>query len=248
MIFDYHLHTPLCQHAKGHPREYVLAAQKAGLSEIGFSDHNPMPTQFDSWRMAPDQLPEYLKLIDEARTEFPDFPVRLGLECDYIAGYEDHIRMLAKAAEWDYFIGSVHYLILPLPPSSLISANQQEPWPMDSDSPRHLKKWSEYPVEEIWQRYFDEYGRMAASGLFDFLAHPDLVKKLATPSRTITALLKSARPACANRRAKFIRAGNSSKWRSSGIFPFLSIPILISRKKWVMNLSRRDNWQKKLVI
>jgi histidinol-phosphatase (PHP family) len=158
---DYHLHTPLCQHAVGAPREYVLAAQQAGLEEIGFSDHNPMPTQFDDWRMGPDQLPEYLALVEEARGEFPAYRIRLGLECDFIPGQEDHIRALAARAEWDYLIGSVHYI--------------RPDW--DVDNPRHLKRWSEQPVEEVWQSYFDAYQKMVESCLFDFLAHPDLVKK-----------------------------------------------------------------------
>jgi histidinol-phosphatase (PHP family) len=161
MRTDYHLHTPLCGHATGAPRDYVLAAQKAGLAEIGFSDHNPMPTQFDNWRMAPDQLPEYLGLVEEARREFPDYPIRLGLECDFIPGKEDHIRHLAAQADWDYLIGSVHYI--------------SDGW--DVDNPKHMNRWSEQPVEEIWQAYFDAYTKMAESCLFDFLAHPDLVKK-----------------------------------------------------------------------
>ncbi len=161
MRTDYHLHTPLCGHAVGAPREYVLAAQRAGLAEIGFSDHNPMPTQFDDWRMAPGQLPEYFALIAEARREFPDYPIRLGLECDFIPGQENHIRELAARAEWDYLIGSVHYIT--------------PDW--DVDNPKHLKRWNEQPVEQVWQLYFEAYTKMAQSCLFDFLAHPDLVKK-----------------------------------------------------------------------
>ena len=49
---DYHIHTTLCHHAVGDPIEYVQAAQRAGLTEIGFADHNPMPEQFDGWRMS----------------------------------------------------------------------------------------------------------------------------------------------------------------------------------------------------
>jgi histidinol-phosphatase (PHP family) len=161
MRTDYHLHTPLCGHAAGAPRDYVLAARQAGLAEIGFSDHNPMPTQFDDWRMAPDQLFEYVALVEEARTEFPHYPIRLGLECDYIPGYEGHIHHLAERAEWDYLIGSVHYI--------------SPDW--DVDNPKHLKRWAEQPVEEIWEAYFRAYTRMVESCLFDFLAHPDLVKK-----------------------------------------------------------------------
>jgi len=158
---DYHLHTPLCGHAFGAPREYILAAQKAGLAEIGFSDHNPMPTQFDDWRMRPDQLGEYVALIQKAQGEFPQFPVRLGLECDFIPGYEEHIQKLAAAADWDYLIGSVHYVT--------------PEW--DIDNPKHLKRWAEQPVDDIWRAYFAAYTKMIESRLFDFLAHPDLVKK-----------------------------------------------------------------------
>ena len=161
MRTDYHTHTPLCGHATGAPREYVLAAQKAGLAEIGFSDHNPMPTQFDDWRMAPDQLPHYLAMVDEARRKFPAYPIRLGLECDFIPGYEGHIRHLAAQAQWDYLIGSVHYVT--------------PDW--DIDNPKHLKRWKEQPVEQIWQAYFAAYTKMVESRLFDFLGHPDLVKK-----------------------------------------------------------------------
>ncbi len=161
MRTDYHMHTPLCGHAAGMPRDYVLAAQKAGLAEIGFSDHNPMPTQFDDWRMAPDQLPVYLKMIAEVQSEFPDYPIRLGLECDFIPNFEGHIRYLADQADWDYLIGSVHYVT--------------PDW--DIDNPKHLKRWTEHPVEDIWQSYFDAYTKMVESCLFDFVAHPDLVKK-----------------------------------------------------------------------
>ena len=155
------MHTRLCGHATGEPRDYVLAAQKAGLVEIGFSDHNAMPTQFDDWRMGPGQLPEYIEMIESVQREFPRYPVRLGLECDFIPGFEGHVKNLAGQAEWDYLIGAVHYVTTE--------------W--DIDNPKHLKRWTEQPVDEIWRAYFAAYTKMIESCLFDFLAHPDLVKK-----------------------------------------------------------------------
>jgi histidinol-phosphatase (PHP family) len=133
----------------------------SGLSEIGFSDHNPMSTQFDDWRMAPDELPAYLQLVEEARADFPDFPIRLGLECDFIPGQEDHLRALATQADWDYLIGAVHYI--------------RDDWDVDNPFKRDL--WKQLPVEEIWTRYFKLYTQAIHSGHFDFMAHPDLVKK-----------------------------------------------------------------------
>lgn len=164
-LADYHLHTPLCRHAVGAPEEYVAAAQAAGLEEIGFSDHCPMPgpEPFDDWRMLRAELPRYVEMIAAAREAAAPFPVRLGLECDFIAGQEGWIEELAGAADWDYLIGSVHYL--------------GPGW--DVDNPRHLSRFtaSTTAVEDIWQRYWEAFGQCARSGLFDFLAHPDLVKK-----------------------------------------------------------------------
>lgn len=161
MLFDYHIHTPLCHHATGELREYVRVAQERGLVEMGFADHNPMPTQFDDWRMGPDELPLYIKMVEEARVEFSGFPIRLGMECDFIPGYEEHIRSLAEKARFDYFIGSVHYIT--------------PDW--DIDNPEKIEKWKDRPCEEVWKLYFQMYTRAAQSGLFDFLGHSDLVKK-----------------------------------------------------------------------
>ena len=110
MLTDYHTHTPLCLHAEGHPREYAAQARARGLAELGLSDHNPMPEYFDEWRMTLADLPRYFEMVDEARAENPGFPIRLGLECDYLEGQERWIEKTASLARWDYLIGSVHYI------------------------------------------------------------------------------------------------------------------------------------------
>src|SRR6516225_4425343 len=103
---DYHIHTPLCHHATGEPEEYIAAARRIGLDEIGFADHNPMPESFDNWRMSIEELPRYIEMIERVRSG--DITVRLGLECDYIAGQEQWLEEVAGKADWDYLIGSVH--------------------------------------------------------------------------------------------------------------------------------------------
>jgi len=158
---DYHLHTPLCHHAEGLPVEYAKAAIDLGLDEIGFSDHNPMPEPFDDWRMDIGDLPRYFELVQAAREQYPALPIRLGLECDYISGKENWIEQLAARAEWDYLIGSVHYI--------------SPGW--DVDNPKWIGRFKERPVAEIWEMYWKAYEQCIRSGLFDFVAHPDLVKK-----------------------------------------------------------------------
>ena len=113
MYCDYHTHTPLCLHASGTPQEYVQSAVRAGLREYGISDHAPMQEEpFDDWRMKQADMGAYLDWIREA-TELAaphGLTVKAGLECDWFPGIEpwtDHLRGLY---EWDYLIGSVHYL------------------------------------------------------------------------------------------------------------------------------------------
>jgi len=161
MPADYHLHTPLCKHAVGHPREYAAKGQALGLPEIGLSDHSPMSEYFDDWRMALDEFPIYLEMVDEARVEFPNLPIRLGLEVDFLKGGEEWIRKLSRLADFDYFIGSVHYIT--------------EDWAVDD--PRHISRFSGEAVNEIWSAYWKLYEEAIRTGLFDFMAHPDLPKK-----------------------------------------------------------------------
>ena len=160
-LADYHIHTPLCRHAEGWPVEYARVAVERGLAEIGFSDHSPMPEYFDDWRMLIEELPGYLDSVEQARAAFPALPIRVGLEVDFIPGQERWIAQLSGMADWDYLIGSVHYIA--------------PGW--DVDNPAHLARFEEQPVAEIWRLYFDAYEQCIRSGFFDFVAHPDLPKK-----------------------------------------------------------------------
>jgi histidinol-phosphatase (PHP family) len=162
MPADYHTHTPLCRHAEGVPEAFVDAAIAAGLTEYGISDHAPQrPEPFDDWRMLEAELPEYFAWIEQARAHGGSrIPIRAGMECDWLDGGEDWIADLASRFDWDYLIGSVHYL---------------GDW--DFDNPKWLGRWAGSDVEAVWTHYWKTYARMAESGLFDILGHPDLVKK-----------------------------------------------------------------------
>jgi histidinol-phosphatase (PHP family) len=159
---DYHMHTPLCRHATGEPTELAAAALKAGLSEIGFSDHNPMPRDdFDDWRMKAAELDEYVARVERARHDYPNLRIKLALEVDYLPGYEDWVRDLAGRHPWDYLIGSVHYV--------------SDAWAIDN--PATLSEWDKRDPMEVWTAYFQRLTMAAESGLFDIIGHVDLCKK-----------------------------------------------------------------------
>lgn len=164
IMTDYHTHTPLCLHAEGTPRQYVESALAKGLTEYGISDHAPMPEEpYDQWRMKQSDLPAYFDWIDEARELAKDTPlsIRSGLECDWVPGIEPWIEHLNSLRNWDYLIGSVHYL--------------DDKWAFDD--PQSLSFWKRTNVEEAWTRYWNLYAAMARSGLFTIMGHADLIGK-----------------------------------------------------------------------
>ena len=173
---DYHLHTPLCRHAKGEPGEYAARDLALGLDEIGFSDHSPMKRDnFDNWRMRFDQLDEYVAKVRQAQKAFPALSIKLGLEVDFLPGHEDWIQDLARRHPWDYFIGSVHYVA--------------ESWALDN--PEDIRKWAERDPIEVWSVYFERLGLAAESKLFDIIGHADLPKKFGIyPKQDVTPLFE----------------------------------------------------------
>ncbi len=102
---------------------------------------------------AHDDLDAYCSFVRE-RTD-----LRLGIEADFVPGAEDRMANLLQARDFDYVIGSVHFIR-----EGAVDMDDYSVW----DSGRS--------VEEIWRRYFETIGEAARSGLFDVLAHPDLVK------------------------------------------------------------------------
>lgn len=162
MTASLHNHTPLCGHAEGSPEAYVDAAIAADLAAFGVSEHAPMlPEPFDDWRMRVADLPTYLDWIERARIHAAGrIPVRCGLECDWFDHSAGWIEVLAGKHDWDYLIGAVHYL---------------DGW--NFDHPDEQAKASAADIADVWTHYWKAYARMADSGLFDILAHPDLIKK-----------------------------------------------------------------------
>jgi len=159
---DLHMHTPLCRHATGEPVDYARRAIELGLKEIGFSDHSPMrQDDFDDWRMRFDQLSEYVENVRRAQKEFPQLTIRLALEVDYLPGHEDWIRELSGLHDWDYLIGSVHYV--------------SDSWAIDN--PHMISEWSKRNPAEVWSVYFERLTMAAETGLFQIIGHVDLPKK-----------------------------------------------------------------------
>ena len=67
-IYDSHMHTPLCKHARGPLSAYAERAEQKGLRGITFTCHSPMPDGWDAGlRMTLAQLPQYVDMVERAR-------------------------------------------------------------------------------------------------------------------------------------------------------------------------------------
>src|SRR5438309_12023192 len=173
---DYHMHTPLCRHATGEPTELAAHALKVGLTEIGFSEHNPMlRDDWDDWHMLQADLDEYVEKVQKAQRDHPQLTIKLAMEVDFIPGHEEWIRDLAARHPWDYLIGAVHYV--------------SDSWHLDN--PTRISEWKHRDPMEVWTAYFDRLTRAAESGLFDIIAHADLCKKFCFyPAQDCTPLFR----------------------------------------------------------
>ncbi len=201
VLYETHAHTLLCGHASGTPTDYATAAGQRGLAGIFFTCHNPMPHGYSTeFRMAEHQYAGYLEWVASTRCQHVgSVDVRVGLECDYLPEFEPWLSRQITSAPLEYVLGSVH------PQYSEYGARFGSP-----DGPG------------FFHRYFDHLALAAESGLFDCLAHPDIVKIVA-PDRWS---LEACRPwveACLDRIAA---TGVAVEYNTSGTLkaPFEEYP------------------------
>lgn len=166
MLIDYHTHHARCGHAKGSLEEYVQQGIERGIAQLGLSDHMPLihvdpATYYPEMAMPMEELPRYVEEVLELKSKYSSqIDIRLGLEGDYIEGYEEHIESIIKAYPWDYVIGSVHFL---------------GEW--DISDFRQVHEWNGKDVYAQYVRYYDAVSKAAKTGFYDIMGHLDVIKR-----------------------------------------------------------------------
>ena len=155
VLYESHSHTPLCKHAVGDPAEYAAVAEQRGLKGIIITCHAPLPDGLGiDHRMAPEDFGRYVDLVAAAREAFAGrVDVRLGLESDYFPGIERWTEKLHARAPLHHVLGSVHMQVT-----------------------HYRAKYFTGDFLAYQRTYFEHLAESAETGLFDTLAHPDLVK------------------------------------------------------------------------
>ena len=187
-MLDYHLHlwphgdrgvwdTTVEQVAA-----YCERAAEAGVREIALTEHLHRFRQFDAalgrfWESDPDpllcqsmaaywgeecraDLDRYVEVVLECKAA--GLPVVLGLEVDHYEGRMDEVARLLDGYPFDVLLGSVHWI---------------GAWGFDNfHDAAFAAEWDKHTVEEVWDNYTRALEELAASGVCDVLAHPDLCK------------------------------------------------------------------------
>ena len=168
MLTDYHVHlrtdepenTAARFFTAANAERYREAASERGIAELGVAEHIYRFTaameiwQHPFWRQyAHDDLDYYCGFVRE------ETDLRLGIEMDFIPGAEDRIANVLDGRDWDYVVGSVHFLR-----DHSLDTEDYSIWGAGESADR------------IWRRYFETVAHSALSGLYDIIGHPDLVK------------------------------------------------------------------------
>ncbi|MEK5252006.1 histidinol-phosphatase HisJ [Paenibacillus sp. FSL F4-0125] len=166
MHIDYHTHHERCGHAVGKLEEYVQRGIALGLQQLGLSDHLPLihvdpASYYPEMAMPMAELPRYVEECLTLKERYRGvIDLRVGLEADYIEGYEDQIREILSPYPWDYLIGSVHFL---------------GEW--DITDHRQVHGWEGKDELEVYRLYYDAVKKSALSGLYDIIGHMDVIKR-----------------------------------------------------------------------
>lgn len=159
---DVHTHT-LYSHGADTPADMFAAARAKGIQLYGFSEHSPRPHAYNYTHEYREHLtknfPVYVREVQALQQQFPG-QVLLGMEMDWLDDELDFIHGAIKAYDFDYLIGSVHFL---------------KTWGYDDD-PGDWAVADKAVYSARYEEYFLTLARMARSGLFQIAAHPDLIK------------------------------------------------------------------------
>ena len=160
ILRDLHMHTSYCDGTAA-PEEMILSAIDKGLTAVGICCHSY--TAFDeSYCIKKADIPRYIGELHYLRAKYFDrIHVLCGVEQDH---YSDQ-----PTDEFDYVIGSVHYVkegeeYIPVDESAEILKNAAD-------------KYFGGDIYALCERYFDTVADVAEKTSCDIIGHFDLITK-----------------------------------------------------------------------
>jgi histidinol-phosphatase (PHP family) len=169
-LVDYHVHSTHSCDGKSSIIDMCQKAMDLGLAEIGFSEHADFDPSDEGFGFL--SYEKYSHDLQKARQLFEEkLCIRKGVEVDYQSRFEEQIRSWLQGKEFDFIIGSVHYVDGELINQQLLTTKN---------------------LAYVYARYFDELIRSIKSRLFDVVGHLDIVRKYAIPRRNVRSAVNYA--------------------------------------------------------
>ena len=155
MKLDYtcHSHTFRCAHAIGDIEDYVLLAIKNNFKIYGVSDHVFLPGITQKWtRGNYECLDDYIEKFNISKAKHHnEIEMHLGFECEYSDVFVDCYKYILKEKGIEYLICGQHC-----------------GFNLDKSA------YGYFGTLEEFFRYKDDIVKAMQSGLFLYIAHPDL--------------------------------------------------------------------------
>lgn len=174
MRLDYHMHFEYGDYDVEWVKGFFESAKENGLNEIGISEHTHTFPEFESlyyddlilddsfvgsfqkkWlkrNKFKHTIDDYFAFVRELQSL--GYPVKIGIE---VCNFRDQkkVKEILDRYEFDYIIGSVHFL---------------RGWAYDSGEIK--AEWENHSLRDIYEWYTEEIEHLASSGLYDILGHP----------------------------------------------------------------------------
>lgn len=153
--YCYHTHTQRCGHAYGEDVAFVQAAIEEGMVELGFSDHVFLPgLSQPGIRGDYSLLNDYIQSVQSLKEKYQkEINIHLGFECEYYPEYVSYYHDLKEKYGFEYLILGQHCFY--------------------DERGFHWYLYENCPYERI-KRYTDDLIKGMETGLFDYVAHPDI--------------------------------------------------------------------------
>lgn len=159
MDYNYHTHTTRCRHASGSDEEYINHAIEAGIKHLGFSDHAPyiFPDGYENrYRVQMCDGEKYIRELSKLREKYKDkIEISIGFEMEYYPLYFDEMLNIARNLGAEYLILGQHFIL--------------------SEHPDGVGAGGPTDNEEHLKIYVDEVIRAIKTGVFTYVAHPDVM-------------------------------------------------------------------------
>ena len=160
MLSNYHTHTTRCNHAEGTEEEYIQTALRCGYKVLGFSDHTPWaysdPAFVSRIRMLPSQLEEYVSTLRGLREKYADrLHLHIGLEAEYFPAYLGWLKEEMERLGIEYLILGCHY-------------------DTTDEVDAKAARFGNSSSTAVGRRYAEQVIAGLETGLYRYLAHPDL--------------------------------------------------------------------------